>query len=106
MRQCWGTHKRLPKWARQPPPSRLAAAPTAGSFAGHVRGMAGLLGLSFWRGAEVDSGKVREGGLMKPKLTSGPTMAAEAKAKYDAELLRAMYTEMLFYRRFEERVNQ
>ena len=33
-------------------------------------------------------------------------MAAEPKAKQDPELLRSIYEEMLFYRRFEERVNQ
>lgn len=32
-------------------------------------------------------------------------MAAEPKSKLDAELLRSIYKEMLFYRRFEERVN-
>src|SRR3954468_14346579 len=33
-------------------------------------------------------------------------MAAEPKAKVDPQLLKSMYEEMLFYRRFEERVNQ
>jgi pyruvate dehydrogenase E1 component alpha subunit len=33
-------------------------------------------------------------------------MAAEPKPKIDPELLKAMYQEMLYYRRFEERVNQ
>lgn len=33
-------------------------------------------------------------------------MAAEPKSKYNPELLKSMYQEMLFYRRFEERVNQ
>jgi pyruvate dehydrogenase E1 component alpha subunit len=33
-------------------------------------------------------------------------MAAEPKNKLDPELLKSVYKEMLFYRRFEERVNQ
>lgn len=33
-------------------------------------------------------------------------MAAEPKMKLDPELLKSIYKEMLFYRRFEERVNQ
>src|SRR3954466_16043205 len=33
-------------------------------------------------------------------------MAAEPKSKVDPEFVRSIYREMLFYRRFEERVNQ